>query len=109
MNNSKGMDRKTIVAYVQKFLHEDYRQSNVFLQLSEDKSTEDIMALLREDLKMRYPLSACHMKLFHMERHDNEEIHQLCSAEAEIYATAKVGSKAIGFRAMLLDLGMEGQ
>ena len=29
------------------------------------------------------------------------------SAEAEIHATAKVGSKAIGFRAMLLDLGTE--
>ena len=28
------------------------------------------------------------------------------SAEAEIYATAKVGSKAIGFQAMLTDLGI---
>ena len=83
VNNGKGVDKKTVVAYVRKFLDEDYRASDVYQQITEDKSTDEIMQILKGDLKMCYPLAARRMKLFHMERRDDEEVHHFITRVKE--------------------------
>ena len=83
VNNGKGVDKKTVVAYVRKFLDEEYRASDVYQQITEDKSTDEIMQILKDDLKMRYPLAARRMKLFHMERRDDEEVHHFITRVKE--------------------------
>ena len=83
VNNGKGVDRKTVVAYVRKFLDEEYRGSDVYQQITEDKSTEEIMQVLKDDLKVRYPLATRRMKLFHLERRDDEEVHHFITRVKE--------------------------
>ena len=83
VNNGKGVDRKTVVAYVRKFLDEEYRGSDVYQQITEDKSTEEIMQVLKDDLKVRYPLATRRMKLFHLERRDDEEVHHFTTRVKE--------------------------
>ena len=36
VNNGKGVDKKTVVAYVRKLLDEEYRGSDVYQQITED-------------------------------------------------------------------------
>lgn len=76
VSNEKGLDNKAIVAYVRRFLDEEFKISNVFPLISDDLCIEQIMNVLRKDLKTRFDLSSRPMKLFHMERADNEELHQ---------------------------------
>ena len=72
-----------MVAYVRKFLDEEYRGSDVYQQITEDKSTEEIMQVLKDDLKVRYPLATRRMKLFHLERRDDEEVHHFITRVKE--------------------------
>ena len=65
--NGKGLDNKAVVAYVRRFLDEQYRQSNIFSLISDDANMDDIVKILRDDLEIRFPLSTRRMRLFHME------------------------------------------
>ena len=48
----------------------------MFAMISDDLTMDQIVKILRDDLGIRFPLSSRCMKLFHMERVEDEELHQ---------------------------------
>ena len=76
VENGKGLGNKAIVAYVRKFLDEDYRQSNVYSLIRDEASIDEIEKILKDDLKIRIPLSNRRIRLFHMQRKEDEELLQ---------------------------------
>ena len=76
VENGKGLGNKAIVAYIRKFLDEEYRQSNVYSLINDDASIDEIEKILKDDLEIRIPLSNRRVRLFHMQRKEDEELLQ---------------------------------
>ena len=74
--NGKSLDHKAVVAYIRKFLDKEYRQSNVYSLITEHASMDEIEKILKDDLELRIPLSNRRIRLFHLERKEDEELSQ---------------------------------